>query len=130
MMRSRDRVLLEGEMGAGKSTLARHLLAALGIHQSPEGSPTFAIAHEYAGPRGEVIHIDLYRIRSEDEIEEAGVFDYLWNRDAIALLEWTSMWPTLEEALSRPSAGRRTWRIDIAFSDGMPDARDIIVTQP
>src|SRR4051812_3947202 len=64
-----DRVLLEGVMGAGKSTFARALIEALGVRQVPEGSPSFAIAHEYlTDAKLEVIHLDLYRIRSEAEI--------------------------------------------------------------
>src|SRR4051812_19325140 len=68
-----DRVLLEGEMGVGKTTFARALLEGLGVVQPPEGSPTFAIAHEYFSARGDVVHIDFYRLKSEAEIEDAGV---------------------------------------------------------
>src|SRR4051812_16090482 len=75
-IRPGDRVLLEGPMGAGKTTFSRALLAGLGVEQPPEGSPTFAIAHEYRTSRpggvGQVVHIDFYRLRSESEIEEAG----------------------------------------------------------
>lgn len=117
-------------MGAGKSTLARQILSALGVEQPPEGSPTFAIAHEYSGPRGEVVHIDLYRIRSEEEIEEAGVHEYLWTRDTVALIEWVSMWPEFQESLARPAGHRRNWLIEIEFAPENPLARDITLTTP
>src|SRR4051812_18539939 len=59
------RVVLDGEMGAGKSTFARALLEALGIGARAEGSPTFAIMHEYESRLGTVAHLDLYRMKSE-----------------------------------------------------------------
>src|SRR4051812_11473567 len=80
-----DRVLLEGPMGVGKTTFARSLLMSLGVHQPPEGSPTFAIAHEYDSPRCGVVHIDFYRLRSEDEIDDAGIPAYYWERELIVI---------------------------------------------
>src|SRR5271156_4913445 len=71
VLNSGDRVLLEGPLGAGKSTFARALLEGLGVIQPPEGSPSFAIAHEYSCVRGQVVHVDLYRLKHESEIEEA-----------------------------------------------------------
>src|SRR5690348_5184115 len=68
-----DRVLLEGEMGAGKTTFARALLEGLGVIQPAEGSPSFAIAHEYDSPRGPVVHVDFYRLKDESEIEDAAI---------------------------------------------------------
>jgi tRNA threonylcarbamoyladenosine biosynthesis protein TsaE len=105
-------------MGAGKSTFARFLLGALKVEQPPEGSPSFAIAHFYDLPasakaRG-VAHIDLYRIKSEDEIDEAGLTDLCWNPELISLVEWASLWPEFENALERPSPV--VWRVELAFS--------------
>jgi tRNA threonylcarbamoyladenosine biosynthesis protein TsaE len=111
-----DRVLLEGEMGAGKSTFARAVLLTLGVHQPPEGSPSFAIAHEYVSPRFEVVHMDLYRIRSETEIEEAGIPAYFWERDAVVLVEWAANWPEFERSIEKASPGRHCWRVKIQFS--------------
>lgn len=112
-------------MGAGKSTFARALLNALGVVQPPEGSPTFAIAHEYASPRGGVVHVDLYRLRSEDEIEAAGIHSYIWERDLFALIEWTSMWPEFERSLLESDpGGKSNWRISLMF-DETPDRRSV-----
>src|SRR5882672_2202647 len=86
---SGDRVLLEGPLGAGKTTFARALLEGLGVEQPPEGSPTFAIAHEYRARGREVVHIDFYRLKHESEIDEAGIPAYFWERDAIVICEWT-----------------------------------------
>ena len=109
-----DRVLLEGPMGAGKTTLTRFLLQALGVVQPPEGSPTFAIAHEYDSPRGGVVHIDYYRIRSETEIDEAGIPSYYWERNLIVISEWLSSWPEFENQVL--SSGR-IWKIKLSFDE-------------
>ncbi len=111
-----DRVFLEGALGAGKSTFARFLIEALGVSQPPEGSPTFAIAHEYFSKKGDVIHIDFYRLKSEHEIDEAGVSAYFWERDAIVLSEWATQFPEFYEKVRTASTGR-VWNVDLKFSD-------------
>lgn len=113
-------------MGAGKTTFSRALLEGLGVHQPPEGSPTFAIAHEYRAPIAEIVHIDFYRLKSEAEIQEAGIEAYFWEREAIVIAEWTSLWPEFEAAVLKPGVGRN-WRVNIGFglSD---DARDVHVS--
>jgi tRNA threonylcarbamoyl adenosine modification protein YjeE len=120
-----DRVLLEGPMGAGKSTFARAVIEALGVRQPAEGSPTFAIAHEYSGTRAEVVHIDFYRIRSEDEIDEAGIPAYFWERHPIVLAEWTSSWPEFAATVKKGEEGRAVWLVNLAFSEGEPERRDV-----
>ena len=103
-------------MGAGKSTFARGLLKGLGFRLPPEGSPTFAIAHEYEQsgiPR--TIHLDLYRIESTDELEAAGIPSTFWNSpDSIILSEWTSKFAALEEALFNDPRHDR-WRVDLQW---------------
>lgn len=110
-------------MGAGKTTFARALLAGLGVEQPPEGSPSFAIAHEYRSPKGEVIHMDFYRLRSEAEIEEAGLAAYFWERQAITITEWLSDWPEFRDAVLR--AGGRFWTVKIDFSARGDAYRDL-----
>lgn len=103
-------------MGAGKSTFARAVLESLRIDQPPEGSPTFAIAHEYTSSRiPSVVHIDLYRIRSGSEIDEAGIPSYFWERDAAILVEWASMWPDFESALKSGNPRGRIWEVSLDF---------------
>ncbi|MDX1516604.1 MAG: tRNA (adenosine(37)-N6)-threonylcarbamoyltransferase complex ATPase subunit type 1 TsaE [Woeseiaceae bacterium] len=77
-------VLLEGELGTGKSTLARGLIRALG-HAGSVPSPTYTLVEPYELPGGPVYHVDLYRIASADELTFLG-FDEL--DDGLALIEW------------------------------------------
>ena len=82
-----DVVALEGGLGAGKTTLARAIIAALG-HQGEVPSPSFAIIETYAPPqvRLPLVHADFYRLNAPHEAEELGLDDY---RDGAALLaEW------------------------------------------
>lgn len=121
-------MILEGPMGAGKSTFGRALLEALGVKQSPEGSPTFAIAHQYDidGAR-QVAHLDLYRIKNEGEIEDAGIPDYFWNSSQIVLCEWLSLFPNFEESVLRTG---RNWRVLLAFDENDPLLRRVQVLKP
>ncbi|MDZ7770798.1 MAG: tRNA (adenosine(37)-N6)-threonylcarbamoyltransferase complex ATPase subunit type 1 TsaE [Woeseiaceae bacterium] len=80
-------VLLQGELGAGKSTLARALLTALG-HDGLVPSPTYTLVEPYELPRGSVYHVDLYRISSADELHFLG-FDEL--REGLMLVEWPKL---------------------------------------
>lgn len=84
-LRSGDVVALAGELGAGKTTLARAVLAALG-HRGEVPSPTFTIVETYDTLDPPVIHADFYRLDHPREAEEIGLEDY---RDGAALLaEW------------------------------------------
>jgi tRNA threonylcarbamoyladenosine biosynthesis protein TsaE len=80
-----DVVLLEGDLGAGKTTFVRGACRALGV-ETPVRSPTFAIGHRYRG-RLPVSHLDLYRLASLDDEEGDLLADYL-TPDAVAFVEW------------------------------------------
>ena len=82
-----DVVALGGEVGTGKTTLARAILRAhVGDPDLEAPSPTFTLVQSYDGPVGPIIHADLYRLAGEGELVELG-FDEM-RLDAIALVEW------------------------------------------
>ena len=107
-----DVVALSGDLGAGKTTLARAMLKARGLAgEAP--SPTFAIVQPYAPPEVDlpIAHVDLYRIEDEDELIELGLDDYLY--DGALLIEWPERlgsqgWP---EALSITISGAGDARV-------------------
>ncbi|WDA42904.1 tRNA (adenosine(37)-N6)-threonylcarbamoyltransferase complex ATPase subunit type 1 TsaE [Erythrobacter sp. BLCC-B19] len=86
-LRSGDVVALEGGLGAGKTTLARAILASLG-HAGEVPSPTFTIIETYDSPplRLAVIHADFYRLDDPSELAEIGLDDY--REGAVLLAEW------------------------------------------
>lgn len=86
-VRAGDVIALSGGLGAGKTTLARGLLAALGLEEEAP-SPTFAIVQVYDLPqtRLPVAHVDLYRIEHPDEAEELGLDEL--RSDHLLLVEW------------------------------------------
>ncbi|WP_127133191.1 tRNA (adenosine(37)-N6)-threonylcarbamoyltransferase complex ATPase subunit type 1 TsaE [Pseudoflavitalea rhizosphaerae] len=75
-----------GPMGAGKTTFV-HALCDVKEVTSTVGSPTFSIINEYAYPGGQLYHIDLYRLKDEEEAIRAGVEDCLYSGN-ICLVEW------------------------------------------
>jgi tRNA threonylcarbamoyladenosine biosynthesis protein TsaE len=86
-------VLLIGNLGAGKTTLAKGIVEGLGAAPADEvSSPTFTLVHEYGG--GSVYHIDLYRLDTRSQVESLGL-DEILNRDAVVLVEWGERFPEL-----------------------------------
>lgn len=76
-----------GEIGAGKTTLIQRLCAQLGVKESVT-SPTFAIANEYAtAENGAIYHLDLYRLKNEQEALDIGIEEYL-DGDRYCFIEW------------------------------------------
>lgn len=86
-LRAGDCIGLHGDLGAGKTTLARAILSSLGLAgEAP--SPSFAIVQPYAPPeiRLPLLHVDLYRIEAAEEVEELGLDEA--RRDHALLIEW------------------------------------------
>ena len=85
---------LRGELGAGKSTLARAMLRTLG-HEGTVPSPTYTLIEPYALSGGSVYHIDLYRIVDGGELEFLGLDDL---DDGLRLIEWPERAPDVRRA--------------------------------
>ena len=89
-------VLLFGELGSGKTTLTKGIVA--GLHAAEEDevtSPTFTLLHEY-GPGSKVFHGDLYRVESFHDFETLGMED-VFSKPAIVILEWSEKFPLKTE---------------------------------
>jgi tRNA threonylcarbamoyladenosine biosynthesis protein TsaE len=82
-------VYLRGDLGAGKTTLTRGLLHAMG-ETGPVRSPTYGLLAEYTPPPGRVLHLDLYRLRDADELMALGLADHL-PESRLWLIEWPEM---------------------------------------
>jgi tRNA threonylcarbamoyladenosine biosynthesis protein TsaE len=86
-------VLLIGNLGAGKTTLAKGIIHGLGFAEPDEvASPTFTLIHEYG--EGSVYHIDLYRLDKPAQIATLGLDD-IFDREAVVLIEWGERFPEL-----------------------------------
>jgi tRNA threonylcarbamoyladenosine biosynthesis protein TsaE len=110
-------VLVAGELGAGKTTLIRGALRALGVGE-PVISPTFTIGRRYRG-RVPVSHLDLFRV-DRLEGEDPGLLDDYLTPDAIAFVEWPA---AVEPALG--DERRIAWRVELRHGGG--DRREIAV---
>ena len=126
LLRAGDVVALSGDLGAGKTSLARGVLAGLGLAgEAP--SPTFAIVQPYATPEVTLplAHVDLYRIEDATEIEELARVDA--RLDGALLVEWPErmrgrLWPhALRLHLAAVGSGRRlTWKVPEAWEARWP----------
>lgn len=96
---SRDlplRIALRGDLGAGKTTWARGMLRGLG-HTGRVPSPTFTLLEQYSVDGRPILHLDLYRLGSPDEIQNLGIRDWLDDDCAWILLEWPDRVPALRD---------------------------------
>jgi len=84
-------IAFHGNMGAGKTTFIHALCEVKGV-KDVVGSPTFPIINEYCFPSGKIFHIDLYRLKDEQEAIRAGVEDCLYS-DHICFVEWPEKAP-------------------------------------
>jgi tRNA threonylcarbamoyladenosine biosynthesis protein TsaE len=102
-----DLVLVEGELGAGKTTLVRGACRALGV-TDPVASPTFTIGRRYRSGPVAVSHLDLYRLGPMAD-EEPGLLDDYLTPDAITFVEW----PAIAGSIELPDGVRLARRVQI-----------------
>jgi tRNA threonylcarbamoyladenosine biosynthesis protein TsaE len=110
-------VLLRGELGAGKTTLAKGIAEAFhAASQDDVSSPTFTLVHEYRGPEVNIYHIDLYRVDTPRQLETLGLDDLIAG-NSILLIEWGEKFRRFEQerdveiALQRRGEHQRMIRV-------------------
>ncbi len=121
LLRPGDVLTLSGDLGAGKTTFTRGLVAALGIPAQAVTSPTFTLLHEYRGGRLPVYHADAYRLTNPADADEIGLTEVIDAGDGVAVIEWAE----------RIFAALPAERLEIALEDtdsGGEDSRVITFT--
>jgi tRNA threonylcarbamoyladenosine biosynthesis protein TsaE len=111
-------ILLEGELGAGKTVLARGIASGLGVDPAEVGSPTFIIVDRHRG-RLTLYHADLYRLDREEEMFDLAL-DELAGEDAALVIEWGERLP----------APLREGAIEVRIVDLGDDTRRITIVTP
>jgi tRNA threonylcarbamoyladenosine biosynthesis protein TsaE len=113
-----DLVLLEGDLGTGKTVFVRGLAEGMGLEPGEIASPTFALVHEH-GPAGEpaLVHADLYRLKEGADLTDLGLEEAL-SRGAVVAIEWPRL----------PFTARPAWRVRI--TEAGTGVRRIVVEGP
>lgn len=88
-------VILRGDLGAGKTTLAKGIVQSLGADPDEVTSPTFTLVHEYQGTALKLYHLDLYRLERDEELLQLGLEEMEAEPDALMLVEWGEKFPSL-----------------------------------
>ena len=117
-------VLLIGNLGAGKTTLAKGMVKGLGAAQPDEvSSPTFTLIHEYSPS---VYHIDLYRLDRADQVATLGL-DEIFDRRAVVLIEWgerfVKLMPEDRIEIRLRTMGENSREIEVRSTMEMPSPR-------
>jgi len=113
-------VILRGDLGSGKTTLAKGI--AEGLHaaaQEDVTSPTFTLIHEYRGPEVNLFHVDLYRIETVRELDTLGLDELFAEEGNLVLLEWGEKFPRLQQERD----------VEIAIERLGDEERRIVVTR-
>ena len=109
-------ISLTGDLGAGKTTLARSICEGYGVTEQVT-SPTYALVHRYESEKSAVYHVDLYRLDNESQLTNIG-WDDMMSERAVVIVEWP------ERAGDRMPADHL--HIDIEYLDGDPDRRVLL----
>lgn len=114
-----DVIVLNGNLGAGKTFFVKHVLKNFGIDNV--NSPTFAIANEYNG-KFKIYHFDFYRINNSSELFDIGFDDYLNDNNAITFIEWGELFPDM--------IPRERFQLDIILNENLSRAFSITKIKP
>jgi tRNA threonylcarbamoyladenosine biosynthesis protein TsaE len=107
---------LEGDLGSGKTTWARGMLRALGV-RGRVPSPTYTLLEHYECAGLTIVHLDLYRLRDEQELENLGLRDWLGEPRTVLLVEWPERAPGLA----------RRCDLVLTFGISSPSARRVVI---
>jgi tRNA threonylcarbamoyladenosine biosynthesis protein TsaE len=111
-----DVVLLEGDLGAGKTAFVRGLAEGLGVDPGEVSSPTFTLVQEYRGGRVPLFHADLYRLNESREIDDLGLDEIA--EDGVLAVEWAERHP-------RPPTGA----VRVSIEHAGETERRLVITQ-
>jgi tRNA threonylcarbamoyladenosine biosynthesis protein TsaE len=117
-LKSARMVILRGDLGAGKTTLAKGI--AEGLHAASQDdvtSPTFTLIHEYRGPEVDLFHVDLYRVDTPRELDTLGLDELFAEEGNLVLLEWGEKFPRFEKECD----------VEICLERGGDQERKIVV---
>ena len=138
--RGGERIALNGELGAGKTSLARGLAAGLGIAPTKISSPTFTIIHEHSGRGGlRFVHVDAYRLGEPEELEALGWDELSGDDRTVIAMEWPeragrmfdapTVTVTLEHALDETSTEAGARHVCCLFHSGGAHLYDAVVSR-
>jgi tRNA threonylcarbamoyladenosine biosynthesis protein TsaE len=116
-LRAGDIVLLNGDLGAGKTHFAKGIAEGLGVRDNVT-SPTFTIMNAYYGGKIPFFHLDMYRIEDEDDVFELGLEDFIFDGGGITVIEWNKY---------RDFKDNRVFEVDIKRIDD--ESREIVIKQ-
>lgn len=116
LLKAGDVIYLQGELGMGKSSLARAVVRALTNPDQDVPSPTFTLMQTYDGPGFEIAHLDLYRLKSPEESYELALDDAVPH--SVLLIEWPQRLGHLGFVD----------RLDINLTEGQAGGRQVIMT--
>ncbi|HKQ60803.1 MAG TPA: tRNA (adenosine(37)-N6)-threonylcarbamoyltransferase complex ATPase subunit type 1 TsaE [Candidatus Polarisedimenticolaceae bacterium] len=125
-LRGGELIVLEGELGLGKTVFARGIAVGLGVPAEDVSSPSFTLVQEYRGGRLPLFHVDLYRLNAQDEIRTLGLEELL-SGESIVVVEWGERLPLymLAKAITvrLHDMGEGSRRIELLPAVKIPPAR-------
>ena len=98
-------IALQGDLGAGKTELVKGIARGLGVTERVH-SPTFALLNQYTTGRLPLHHLDLYRLKSREEVCGAGLEEVMFRPEGVTVIEWPERWCEEGGQLNRPPGWR------------------------